>query len=412
MAIESIPVWSFPANWASTLTEAFEWLTDVLTSAKGAEQRRCLRVYPRRTIEFSVAVAANERTFFDQFLTTHGARNLYLPLWQEAYRTNAPLTVGASVLLIDDADNGGIASGDILFIGDGSARRFELVEVASVTSVGVTLVSGVTKSWSAFASVHPVRKARLDDQPTLRRVTDEAVTFTVTFRIMQRNDDAGFVVTSSVTTDLLQIYDGFNVLASPPDEREALEVGITRLVDMLDNDTGIPAFNDVGGIPFKNQKFNWVHAGRDAYSLFKKTLYHLRGRTVPIWLPTFFSDMRMVENTESGDSSIKIEGIGFTATGGAQLGRAHLMITRTDGTNSFHHILGSAIDGDNEFIGLDTVFSSGLLASDVLRISFMQLCRLDQDRVEIVHHTDTQGTSLCTATFRAAPNIRQVLPGF
>ncbi|AEG53117.1 hypothetical protein [Sinorhizobium meliloti] len=412
MAIETLPVWPFEPNWSGVLTEALEWLTDVLTSPSGAEQRRCLRLYPRKTIEFSTALGGNERAVFDQFLSTHGGRNMYLPQWHESYRSGAAVAAGAVSIPCDQANNGGLRIGDIIFISANDPRHYELAEVLSLSASAITLVAPLVSAWPAFSKVHPVRKARLDDQPTLRRVTDSGVTFTTTFRIMQRNDDVNIVLGPSVTTDLLPIYQGFNVLPTVPDERDSIDVGITRMIDVLDNEVGIPIYNDVAGIPFKSQKYNWALQGRADYDTLKKTFYHLRGRAIPAWLPTFFNDLQIVENTPTGGTSIKIENIGFTASGGVQTGRTHIMVTRVDGTNTFHRILSSAIDGDKEIIGVNSPFASGLPAASVMRISFMQLSRLDQDRIEIVHHTDTRGVSACTARFRAAPDLRQVQPGF
>ncbi|QXV73590.1 putative tail assembly protein [Rhizobium phage RHph_X2_30] len=412
MAIEVLPVWPFEANWSGRVTEALEWLTDVLTSPSGAEQRRCLRLYPRKMIEFSCALGGNERAVFDQFLSTHGGRTFYLPQWHESYRSGAAVAAGATSIPCDSANNGGLRVGDVIFISGNDPRHYELAEVSALSSSAITLVSPLVASWPTFSKVHPVRKAHLDDQPTLRRVTDTTITFTATFRIMQRNDDVDIVLGPSVTTDLLEIYQGFNVLSAVPDERESLDVGITRMIDVLDNEVGIPLYNDVAGIPFKSQKFNWVLHGRGNYDTLKKTFYHLRGRAIPIWLPTFFNDMQMVGNTVVGGTLIKIQNIGFTVSGGVETGREYIMVTRVDGSNTFHRIMSSAVDGDNEIIGVDTPFASGLAAASVMRISFMALNRLDQDRIEIIHHTDTRGAAACTTTFRAAPDLRVVQPGF
>lgn len=48
MTIENIPVWPIEPNWNEPVKETLEWLTDIMTSPTGAEQRRCLRKYPRK----------------------------------------------------------------------------------------------------------------------------------------------------------------------------------------------------------------------------------------------------------------------------------------------------------------------------------------------------------------------------
>jgi hypothetical protein len=47
------PVFLSRPNWKSGITERLEWQTDVMISETGAEQRRPVRTYPRRSIEAS-----------------------------------------------------------------------------------------------------------------------------------------------------------------------------------------------------------------------------------------------------------------------------------------------------------------------------------------------------------------------
>lgn len=190
MTIENIPVWPFEPNWNETVREALEWLTDILSSPTGAEQRRCLRKYPRKELEFSVAVEGNDRSALDQFFRTNAGKLIYLPLWHEAYWLAADAATGASTLAIADATNGGIKAGDILFIGSlGRALDFELVEVTAVNAGGVTIATPLTSDWPKFAKIHPVRKARLPSMPDVRELTDTAATLSAQFRVMEVNAD-------------------------------------------------------------------------------------------------------------------------------------------------------------------------------------------------------------------------------
>ncbi|NSZ63485.1 hypothetical protein G6L16_009045 [Agrobacterium tumefaciens] len=410
MAIEILPTWTFEPNWAGTYTEAFEWLTDVLTSPKGAEQRRSLRAYPRKTIEFTSAIGNNDRQVFRQFLEAHSGRNFYLPQWHESYRSGAGVLAGSTSIPVPFADNGGIRVGDVLFIDGEKSRQFELVEVSALSSTTVTLASPLDNGWEAFSKVHPVRKARLDDQPTLRKVSDSAMSFSINFRIMERNDDAP---SDAVVVSHLDVYEGLNVLQTPPDEGDNTDFAFSRIMDELDNDTSIPQFFDIAGIPFPTQKHNWVSSGRQDYGTLKSLLFRLRGRWGNLWLPSFTDDMRLANPTPAGDQYLLVENFGFTLSGGIQVGHDHLAIFFCDGRREYRRITSSTVLNDDvEVIGVDQPFAEGLVPEDVMRVSFMRLSRLDQDRIEIVHVTDTQGVSRCAATFKSAPPLRTAQAGF
>ncbi len=410
MAIEVLPTWTFEPNWAGTYTEALEWLTDVLTSPKGAEQRRSLRLYPRKTIEFTSAVGNNDRQVFRQFLEAHSGRNFYLPQWHEAYRSGASVLAGATSIPVPFADNGGIRVGDVVFIGGKKSRQFELAEVSALSATSITLVAPLQNGWEAFSKIHPARKARLDDQPTLRKVSDSAMSFSINFRIMERNDDAP---SEAITVPHLDVYQGLNVLHVPPDEGDNTDFTFSRIMDELDNDTSIPQFFDIAGIPFPTQKHNWVSSGRAVYRQLKDLLFSLRGRWGNLWLPSFTDDLRLSDPTPAGDQYLLVENFGFTLSGGIQAGHDHVAIFFCDGRREYRRVTSSTVLNDDvEVIGVDQPFAAGLQPGDVLRVSFMRLSRLDQDRIEIVHVTDTQGVSRCTATFKSAPPLRTAPAGF
>ena len=214
------------------------------------------------------------------------------------------------------------------------------------------------------------------------------------------------------STMLEDIYRGFGVVTSPPDEADTLNYGYERMLEELDNQTGIPYRRDTAGIAFTKQKYNWVLAGRAQHKSFRQLAYSLRGRAVPVWLPTFFSDFTVVDSTPTNDSYLIVQDTQFTALGGASENRRDICIELIDGSRLYRRIVSSTtLSGNREVLGVDTPFFEGLNAASVLRVSFMTLSRLDQDSIEIVHQTDSAGVATVTTTFRAAPNIRQPLAG-
>ena len=46
------PVWPFPPNWATSVVERLEWLTDIMPGFDDTEQRAQLRYAPRRFLVY------------------------------------------------------------------------------------------------------------------------------------------------------------------------------------------------------------------------------------------------------------------------------------------------------------------------------------------------------------------------
>lgn len=405
--ILNIPVWPFEANWGEDVRETLEWLTDIMRSPTGAEQRRILRKYPRRTFEFAIMTEGRAYGLFDRLMMINGARDLYLPLWHEAHISSGIALTDGDFIPCTTAQQGEIQVGDIIFISDGTPFKFEMAQVESITGLGITTALPLEKDWAPFARIHPARKARFTDQPEPRRHTDRLITAQVRFVTSQANKDV-----TPGTPILDDVYRDFGVLVAPPDEGTQLTYGYDRLLDELDNQTGVPFRRDTAGIAFPKQKYNWVLGGRAAHKKFRNMVYGLYGRAVPIWIPTFFADFDISESTPAGDSFIAVRNTQFHALGGAGENRRDICIEFINGTRLFRRIVSTAeLSANEELLGVDAPFASGIDVNSVLRISFMTLSRLDQDQIEIVHRTDSAGVAAVTTTFRAAPNLRQVTTG-
>lgn len=192
MTIESYPVWSFEPEWSSSVSEMLEWLTDVMASPNGSEQRRSLRYFPRRSLEFSAVVADAERQLLDNMLISFGGTRWYLPLWHEVNLLDVTAIAGAQIVVSDDARNGSqIKVGSIVYFAGEDAYTYELAEVATLTADGFTTVSPLLKTWGEGTRVFPVCSAELTDQPQLNPRTSNLVSAEIRFRVMDAESDPG-----------------------------------------------------------------------------------------------------------------------------------------------------------------------------------------------------------------------------
>lgn len=213
-------------------------------------------------------------------------------------------------------------------------------------------------------------------------------------------------------TGLTDTYLDFLVLPVAPDEDSRLDVSFERMMEDLDNQISIPQFRDTAGRSFNVQKHAWTINGRAEHVQFRALLDSLRGRAIPIWLPTFMQDFKLAQSVPAGSSNIVVERAGFTQSGGPRWDRQHIMI-ETDTERFYRKIMLSAVTGEGtEILNVDQPFFDGIPMRSVVRICFMTLVRQNQDSVEIEHVTDTKGVSKVSTTFRSAPNTRVPDPAF
>ena len=74
-----VVAFSWLPNWTEPGIERLEWLTDVLTSTTGTEQRRALRAEPRCRLAATFLVSDAERAFLDLALSRWAARVWAVP---------------------------------------------------------------------------------------------------------------------------------------------------------------------------------------------------------------------------------------------------------------------------------------------------------------------------------------------
>jgi len=82
----SLPVFSVIPNWKDGVLERLEYKTNVLTSTSDAEQRRAMRLYPRRSFEASFLRERSVRSRLDAFISGNGHGEFLVPLWHESLR--------------------------------------------------------------------------------------------------------------------------------------------------------------------------------------------------------------------------------------------------------------------------------------------------------------------------------------
>lgn len=139
---------------------------------------------------------------------------------------------------------------------------------------------------------------------------------------------------------------------------------------------------------------------------------------MPVWVPTIYADFEPVTPIGAGDLVINVKRNGFTNLGGPQPQREYILIHLHDGTRYYRKITNSVILSDKvERIFIDAALGADVSLVALNRISFLVLCRLDQDAVEMIHHTATRGMTTVVAVFRSAAakdgieNIIEVPPG-
>jgi hypothetical protein len=388
-----ITAWTLSPDWADGVVERLTWLTDILSSPNGTEQRRADRLAPRRMMEAKIIAEGRERKLMDLMLFGWSARIWALPIWHDQQSLRVDIPLGTQVINCDTTDRDFKVGGLALLRGD-TAFDYETIEIAAISPAQLQLVRGTQQAWAMGARITPMRSAQLLTQPEPKRVTDQLSTVEVQFTVVEACDWPAVMPGS--------LYRGAPVLETRPEESEDLTNAYQRLLLTLDNDTGIPVLTDTADQAFTVQSHRWLLQGRREHAAFRSLLYALRGRQKELWLPTFADDFTLTSIVSANDTTMDIEYVGYTRFAAGKPGRRDIRIGLLDGTVLYRRITGATeISTHTERLAIDAVLGRTVSVSDVQRICYMTLCRQDQDEIELHHDTDSDGVANAQTIFRS-----------
>lgn len=390
---ENLAVWPFFPDWQNDVTETLSWLTQILASRTGAEQRFGLRLAPRRAFEATFKLVGRFRTLFDLFVMRVGGSAFYIPVWHDSNKLIVAATAGETSIEIGDTEFTEFQDSPGVFIRGADPLHYEIAEYNGQTDTQILLANALVSSWPKGTRVFPIQKVEFDAQPQAAGKADRAYETRVKFRSVGGHNTA-------FETDIPLIGDKF-VLNVEPNYVQDLTYNYDRILADLDNQTGAQLRKDINHHGSTTQQYTFFLKGRERHAWFRAFVYALKGRQIPIYTPTFMEDLELVSSA-AGPSMI-VKRCGYTELSGVFPGRDRILILLHDGTRMYRRIIESSlIDDDTESLSVIPLLF--VLKESVHRISFLPLGRLDQDDIEIVHHTDTHGLSTITTVLKSIPD--------
>jgi hypothetical protein len=179
---EDLPLFSVSPDWNSGVKESREWLTDVVPSRAGSEQRTALRGKPRRIVTYTVfQTDAQEAGLVDALLYAEGEDGWLVPLWMESTRLLVGVSAGATTLALASGERGFEQGGMVLLWR--SPLDWELGEIAGFGSFSLSLTDSLGSSWPAGTEVVPVKAGMLSQGLQVDRPSDRLSMIEVTFTL-------------------------------------------------------------------------------------------------------------------------------------------------------------------------------------------------------------------------------------
>lgn len=400
IADANLPVFPFRINWKQGLAERLEWKTDVLGDFLGNEQRRSLRLTPRREFEATLSLWDAERSFWDLWLHRMGDTEFLFPLWHDSVRAAQEAAQGQNTVWVDTRGLG-FQIGSYGLLRGNTALSYERIQIAEVHEDRIVTVSPLNASWPKGTRVEPLIRGRMTDQTDVKAISSRVSESQAVFEATREQPfDEG--------VDSWDQFMGLPVLTSQPNRTQDVGSAYQWSYSESDSGTGRRYRKSDTGRAITQQKHSWLLRGRTAKNDFRSLCYRLRGAAGGFWLPTFNDDLQLAQNTAPATASLYVRAIGWAYTGGASSGREYVCIWLKGGTRLYRRITGTAAaPAGQERLIVDTPFPAGLLMSQVRMISFMDTARFQNDRIEFNHVNAADGATTVAGVFQTYRNERQ-----
>lgn len=389
------PTFTVGPNWADGILERVTYLSGITASSTDVEQRRKLRLHPRRSFEMSFVRNRETRARLDNFLAGNGANEFMLPLWHEQLRLPYDGSPVADLTTITwpagTLDGREFLPDTLALIVGKNPDIYDVVKITSVVGDTISLASAPVQLQGVPARIVPLRKARITDKSEINNVTNQVGQLTIRAEVVDYNtydpeEDWGYCA------PLFRFRVNWASNVTVAHERNTYE---------YDVETGAVETIDPGQRDRTSTRVALTFTGRDETSAFRKFLAAARGKAVRFWAPSFTGDIIPVGS---------IEGLSFDALpsgfaeafGMPQDSRKTIGIVFRDGRPTIYRTITSVAKfGGNERFYVDVPMPP-IDKADVERIQFMLPSRFDQDGFELKHHVADCGLVTASVMLKSA----------
>lgn len=355
----------------SPIDEELEWLTDVIESHNGNEQRIESRSKPRQYLSYRIPLSYFKKS--DALNTVYGAIRAdrwAFPIWQEAQYIGS-LTEGQTTIDCDTRYVELIASGLALLYSGCGEKDYQAIEIQSLNEVSITIASpGATarnKVW-----LIPVKTGFITGSV---KTTTNGLNGHIKIRFKVDN-------VLELIPEQLEQFLGNDVNFNPTllESGDFLPRTLEKQQDIIDFKLGNVSKRTHELCTKVSSKFDSMPIGFKEIRDFKEFLYRRAGKFRSFWMPTFESDLEL-KSTGLITTAIKL-GYVLDSLLNFATDRIHIAIKDKNGV-WYPRTISNFLQVETDIVQFDITPNLDLEAADIELISWLGLNRFNSDKVSL-----------------------------
>lgn len=371
----------------ATVEESYNWLTNILTSYNGTEQRLSIRGAPRRIVTATFRLETDEQiNRFHELVYRGNSAGIGVPMWQYASGLKNDVAIGQNTFNIDLSMTDVRVGDNVLIIDLQDETNLQVFTVASATSTTFTSLATSTKVFTAYKSVVvPLLSGKIQDSSSIRIDTVWGETS------LTVEESSGHLITSRPDTPgtLVTMYDSLPVLDKQP-LNTSNQMTTNSNSELIDYDVGKSL-----------KKVNWKHPtlainrefvvqriqSLNEFDYWKEFAQAINGSQKPFLMRTFGNDLTIDPGSVSHLNNITVAGI-FYGTTLFQRESHKRLVFHTDQGMFFRKVVNVVVDSITKTTTLTIDAPLPGTVTQNLYVEFLLKMRLSNDQIILTHDID------------------------
>lgn len=382
---DAFRIFPVPHNWSEAFRYSLEFLTDILPSVNGKEQRRAVRSRPRFTCEIVGNVVGHARLNLEYLMSSRQHQQVMVGLEQLALTMTAKMPPEAMGASFNPAEPGQApfwleAGLDVVLVHGTDLAVRESRTIASVGVSGMTFNESTTTEFPVGSRILPGYLAFLEMEQSASRLTSTAGT--ASFPIKFRPQEGGRQV-----PDIGDPYyvGNLEVFRFKPNWGGGNEYGFVWPHNVIDFPFG--QWRNWTPVEFPSRNYKFAYSTKTLRAVYEIMAFYQRHRGMrsEFFLPTWGDDIPAT-TLAGGGLSILVAGEAFGKTYENSTVFRRVMVRYTDGTVSYHqveYIQPLPGTGSSVVRVIEPLPITELTPQTVLGISWLLVSRFAADRLDV-----------------------------
>ncbi|WP_145128144.1 hypothetical protein [Pseudomonas sp. URMO17WK12:I11] len=378
-------------DWSTQPEMSIQYLTEVIESFDGTEQRIALRDTPRSSLSYMYSVTDEQQYQFNSKLSTSSG-SMLVPLWPLQCRLSRGIRAGDARINLTEV-SAHLSSSETILISE--TDRHEVLSVESVDGLAVTVSSLAKNDFSESAIVVPLRIAYPADESNstslLRGFDQHSITYDLDETQTQK----------PAPVDDFERLNARPIFPFRPDRSKDVTAQYNRLRETLDPLIGARSIYDRarGTVKVFGQTFTFFsEAERQRFEDFAELMNGAQGE---FYIEGPGQAFELSEDIVVPAYKFKIKSSGYTNFANSKSLAPVVAIKLYDGTTIYKTILSATANPDGTETITTKESTNSLSICDVETIVPLYLARFDSDDFRYIFDTNEVST--------ITKNIRQLL---